>query len=119
MTFKLSVAEETLNYCNCLSVLFTNDSLKIDSTKRSIIDDRALPIMKHVFKEKEKWKTFSLTYTAGGGEKYLTLGNFLPEKSYSVKTPFHMTLSYFALKSLGMTMIYVFIDDVSLVEEKD
>ena len=80
---------------------------KVDSTTSIIIYNRK------GLHDKDKWIQISGYYMAKGGEKYITLGNYVPK----VKKDF-IRLKPFKIEFMK-SEAYYFMDDVSLVEGKD
>lgn len=73
VTFNFSLAERSAYAVSGLGVYFTND--KMDEKKNSFLDVVPHIIAAEVLTSTE-WSTFTGTYVAKGGERYMTLGCF-------------------------------------------
>ena len=111
VTFNVSLAEASKYACNQLGANFSNKPFATE-TKTSLID------VAHVQQRDNKiinatynWEKICGVYEAKGGEKYLTIGNFIKNenvKTESNKKPKEMKVEQ-ALSA------YYFLDDVSVV----
>jgi outer membrane protein OmpA-like peptidoglycan-associated protein len=111
VTFNVSLAEASKYACNQLGANFSNKPFATD-TKTSIID------VAHVQQRDNKiinatynWEKICGVYEAKGGEKYLTIGNFI--KNENVKTETNKKP-----KDMDAEVIpaaYYYLDEVSVV----
>ncbi len=111
VTFNVSLAEASKYACNQLGANFSNKPFATE-TKTSIID------VAHVQHRDNKiinatynWEKICGVYEAKGGEKYLTIGNFI--KNENVKTETNKKPK--EMKVEQALSAYYFLDDVSVV----
>lgn len=111
VTFNVSLAEASKYACNQLGANFSNKPFATEA-KSSIID------VAHVQQRDNKiinmtynWEKICGVYEAKGGEKYLTIGNFIKNENVKTETnkkPKDMDVDVIAAA-------YYFLDDVSVV----
>ena len=111
VTFNVSLAEASKYACNQLGANFSNKPFATE-TKTSIID------VAHVQHRDNKiinmtynWEKICGVFEAKGGEKYLTIGNFI--KNENVKTETNKKPK--EMKVVQALSAYYFLDDVSVV----
>ena len=111
VTFNVSLAEASKYACNQLGANFSNKPFATE-TKTSIID------VAHVQHRDNKiinmtynWEKICGVFEAKGGEKYLTIGNFI--KNENVKTEINKKPK--EMKVVQALSAYYFLDDVSVV----
>ena len=111
VTFNVSLAEASKYACNQLGANFSNKAFSVDS-KSSIID------VAHVQHRDNKiinatynWEKICGVYEAKGGEKFLTIGNFI--KNENVKTETNKKPKDMDVEVVAAA--YYYLDDVSVV----
>jgi outer membrane protein OmpA-like peptidoglycan-associated protein len=112
VTFNVSLAEASKYACNQLGANFSNKAFAVDDPKASIID------VAHVQQRDNKiinatynWEKICGVYEAKGGEKYLTIGNFI--KNENVKTETNRKPKDMDVEVVAAA--YYYLDDVSVV----
>lgn len=114
----LSQPELSLYFISNLGVVFSIDSLKINTLPNSLITTAAINIEKPkgFLKCRKTWTEYSFSYTAIGGEKYLHLGCFLTDEKLLYRT--YEDRREFCQKT-GYKDAYYLIDEVSLINKND
>ncbi len=113
VTFNVSLAEASKYACNQLGANFSNKAYAVDDPKASIIDDVVNVRQRDnkIINATYNWEKICGVYEAKGGEKYLTIGNFI--KNDNVKTETNKKP-----KDMDVVVIpaaYYYLDDVSVV----
>lgn len=115
VTFNVSLAEASKYACNQMGANFSNKPFATEG-KSSIID------VAHVQQRDNKiinatynWEKICGVYEAKGGEKYLTIGNFI--KDENVKTETNKKPK--DMKAEVIAAAYYYLDDVSVVMMED
>lgn len=125
LTFHVSLSEFSFGAVATIGGLFTNEIVKSNSSELLVYkEERSLggsakqviarnyePQVQNPYdrllKETRKWEKISGEFVAKGGEKYLTIGNFLPMEHSNYQEP--QDLTYI------LPGAYYYIDDVELV----
>jgi hypothetical protein len=96
-----------------IQAVLTNDSLLYDDNNYTYING-VTPIMEAsaIVYDTVNWIPIETTYTANGGEKFLTIGNF----SSGASTIYQQVLPY---SSVPNTLGYYLFDDVSVYEQPE
>ena len=105
LVFQINAADESWAYTDDFGICFTADSLRathngrLDS-KPQLRTRKYLPVDDTV-----QWQQVSFKFTATGGERYLTIGNFRTDEA---------TLLRPARTDVMDRIVYVYIDDIHL-----
>ncbi len=111
VTFNVSLAEASKYACNQLGANFSNKPFATE-TKTSIIDAAHVQHRDNkIINATYNWEKICGVYEAKGGEKYLTIGNFI--KNENVKTETNKKPK--EMKVEQALSAYYFLDDVSVV----
>jgi len=76
VSFYVSLSEYSTFGINTLGVYFTNDSLITNSSLAYIVTTQVTNNLMNIITDKENWINISGSFTAVGGERFLTIGNF-------------------------------------------
>jgi OOP family OmpA-OmpF porin len=105
ITFSASLAEKSAYAVSGLGVYFTNE--KLDVKKNSFLNVTPHVVTTEIVTGTE-WTTFTGTYVANGGERYVTLGCF---------DRYMLTQKIVAPNTNNSRKAYYYIDDVSLAPQ--
>ncbi|MFN4122809.1 MAG: gliding motility-associated C-terminal domain-containing protein [Flavobacteriales bacterium] len=94
---------------NGLQIHLSNDSL-LTKNWNLLPADEIIPLNNNLISNTKEWREFKLEYTAKGGERFFTLGNFLNDAQ---------TLRQKVSSEQNMKVSYMLIDQVEMVEAKD
>lgn len=96
-----------------IQAVLTNDSLLYNDPNYNFITG-VTPIMEApaIIYDTLNWLPLETTYTANGGEKFLTIGNF----SSGISTVYQQVLPY---SSIPNTLGYYLFDDISIYQQPD
>lgn len=94
---------------NGLQIHLSNDSL-LSNNWNVLPADEIIPLSNNLISNTKEWRVFKLQYTARGGERFLTLGNFLSDAQ---------TLRQRVSSEQNMKVSYVLIDQVEIIEAKE
>ncbi len=96
-----------------IQAVLTNDSLLYNDINYTYISG-VTPIMEApaIVYDTLNWVLLETTYTANGGEKFLTIGNFSP----GLATVYQQVLPY---SSIPNTLGYYLFDDISIYQQPD
>lgn len=102
--FQVSAAEESMYFTDELGIALSSDSIR-SRDWNTITREPELKTQKYlpISDTGAAWKKISFTFTAKGGEQFITLGNFRNDESTSLQ-PNNQTLI--------LRLAYVYIDDV-------
>jgi len=115
--FAVALAEGSKYACNSVGVNFSNKEFSVD-TKSAIIDEpEVLHAENKIFNSTFGWDLVCGSYTAKGGERYITIGNFTPNE----KTLYEPNKKPKDFKGTQSICAYYYLDDVSvtLMNETD
>jgi hypothetical protein len=111
ISFYVSLAEESKKAISSIGAFFSIDSL-LDNTFYNAID-YCIPQFESSYNihlnNKNDWMLISGSFTATGGEKFLTIGNFKKPIDTNIQT----------LSSGTLPFAYYYIDDVSVMDCND
>lgn len=94
---------------NGLQIHLSNDSL-LSKNWNVLPADEIIPLSNNLISNTKEWREFKLQYTAKGGERFLSLGNFLNDAQ---------TLRQRVSSEQSMKVSYMLIDQVEIIEAKD
>lgn len=113
--FAVVLAEGSKYACNNIGVNFSNKEFAID-TKSAIIDKpEILDGENRIFNSTFGWDLICGSYTANGGEKYITIGNFSSNES----TRYEANKKSKDFRGAQTIAAYYYLDDVSVTLMND
>jgi hypothetical protein len=109
--FYISLAGKRCNYStDMIGIYFSSDSL-LSATQNSIVVTPQIENqINNYLNDTTNWIKFSGTFTAIGGERFITIGNFRNQNSTN-----YYNLNYFP-NYPDNTSVYYYIDDVSVTD---
>lgn len=109
--FYVSISDLSMHAIDKVGAHFSTDKIAADNLEPLIMTPQIINKTGRMLANQSEWEIICGEYTALGGEKYMTIGNFYPNE----KTPIQKVKKPSSIKGTQNDYGYYYIDDVSVI----